>query len=127
MWWRSRDLDAPAAAVWEVLVDLDRWPLWGPTVRRATLDDDTRRLGPTSTGHVRPVVGPAVAFAVTDWDEGRLWAWSVAGVPATHHRVVPRGPDRCRLAMAAPVWAPAYLPVLDLALRRIERLVASAG
>lgn len=122
MWWTSRDVDAPAEVVWDLLVALDRWPEWGPTVRAATLDDDRRRLTAGAHGRVHPVVGPAVPFAVTDWDEGRRWAWRVAGVPATAHAVTPTGPDRCRLAMGAPVWAPAYLPVLAAGVRRIERL-----
>jgi hypothetical protein len=30
--------------------------------------------------------------------------------------------DGCRAWMSAPVWAPAYLPVLGIALRRIDRM-----
>jgi hypothetical protein len=52
-----------------------------------------------------------------------MWAWRVAGVPATRHGVEPRD-GGCRAWMSAPVWAPAYLPVLALGLRRIEAIAA---
>ena len=45
--------------------------------------------------------------------------WRVAGVPATKHGVEPDG-NGARAWMSAPAWAPGYLPVLALALRRIE-------
>jgi hypothetical protein len=127
MWWRSTEVEAPAERVWDLLVDLDRWPAWGPTVRSATLDDGTRRLAADATGRVRPTVGPALSFAVTRWVPGEEWAWRVAGIPATTHRVEPLGPDRSRVALGAPVWAAAYLPVLELAVRRIAGLVPSLG
>lgn len=116
----SRRIDAPAAAVWKVLVDLDAWPEWGPTVSRATLDGVVMTLG--STGRVYTPVGVALPFTVTDFEPGRRWAWSVAGVPATSHSVEPER-DGCRASMAAPWWAPAYLPVLAIALQRIEKMV----
>ncbi len=122
MWWRTAEVDAPAAVVWALLVDLDRWPEWGPTVAGADLDGGGRRLGPDARGHVRPVVGPALPFRVTTWVPGHEWAWRVAGIPATTHRVTPLGADRCRVALGTPVWAPAYLPVLSLAVHRLARL-----
>jgi len=122
MWWRSTEIDAPAEAVFALLADLDRWPEWGPTVRGGELDDGGRRLHAEATGRVRPVVGPSLPFAVTDWVEGREWAWQVGGVPATTHRVTPLGHHRCRVSLGAPVWAAAYLPVLEVAVRRLARL-----
>lgn len=120
-----RDVDATPQAVWSVLIDLDQWPRWGPSVRRSELDGGGRRLGAGSTGRVWTSLGVPLRFEVTDFEPGRLWAWRVAGVPATTHAVDPRG-SGCRVSMGAPMWAPAYLPVLALALRRIERLAGGA-
>jgi hypothetical protein len=60
-------------------------------------------------------------YTVTAFEPGRYWSWSVAGIPATGHRVVPQA-GGCLVTFTVPWWAPAYLPVCALALRRIERL-----
>lgn len=118
-----RHVDAEPDVVWSLLVDLDAWPRWGPSVRSASLDDPAP-LGLGSTGQVRTAVGLALPFTITSFEPGRSWAWSVAGVPATTHAVRPaRG--GCVLSMGAPLWAPAYLPVLAAALVRIDRIATS--
>jgi hypothetical protein len=66
-------------------------------------------------------VGIPLPFTITGFDAGRAWAWRVAGIPATRHGVDPHG-DGCRVWMSAPLWAPVYLPVLAIALRRIDRM-----
>ncbi|KQP29340.1 SRPBCC family protein [Aeromicrobium sp. Leaf272] len=115
-----RHVDVAPDAVWSLLVDLDAWPRWGPSVRRAALDDGGE-LGLGARGHVWTAVGVRLSFEVTSFDPGRSWAWRVAGVPATTHAVRPDG-DGCRASMGAPLWAPAYLPVLAAALVRIDRI-----
>ena len=110
----------PVDSVWRVLTDLDAWPQWGPTVQRAELDDaGPLRLG--SRGKVWTPVGVALPFEITEFDEGRVWAWKIAGVPATRHVVTPHS-QGCRTSFGVPLWAPAYLPVCALALKRIEAL-----
>jgi hypothetical protein len=42
-------------------------------------------------------------------------------VHATEHSVTATGPSRCRVEMSVPWWAPAYLGVVAVALRRIRR------
>lgn len=116
----SRHIDAPAEDVWRVLTDLEAWPVWGPSVTRAELDGERLALG--ATGRVYTPVGIALPFEITEFEPGRRWSWSVAGVSATAHAVEPDGAG-CRASMAAPLWAPAYLPVLAIALRRIDRMV----
>jgi uncharacterized protein YndB with AHSA1/START domain len=117
----SRRIDAPADAVWKVLTDTDAWPQWGPTVAGAELDGDVLTLG--ATGRVRTPIGVALPFTITEFEPGRRWAWAVAGIPATSHAVEPDGTG-CRASMSAPFWAPAYLPVLAMALARIDRMVS---
>ena len=119
----SRHIDAPAAAVWRVLVDLDAWPRWGPSVSGAELDGDELTLG--ATGRVHTPVGVAVPFTITEFEPGHGWAWSVAGVPATTHTVEPDGAG-CRASMGVPWWAPGYLAVCAIALRRIDRCVTQS-
>jgi hypothetical protein len=121
MWTVSRRTTASADAVWRTLIDLDAWPEWGPTVQGADLDSDGFGLG--ATGRVYTPVGVALPFVISDFEPGRRWGWTVMGVPATKHGVeaVDGG---SRVWMSAPLWAPAYLPVLQVALRRIDKMAS---
>jgi Polyketide cyclase / dehydrase and lipid transport len=116
----ERDVGAPPNRVWDILVDLDAWPQWGPTVAGAKLTD-TGRLVLGSRGKIRLPLGVWLPFEVTEFEEGRFWAWEVAGVRATRHEVRP-AEGGCRVAFAVPLWAPAYLPVCAIALERIARM-----
>lgn len=114
---------APPSAVWDVIVDLDAWPIWGPTVAGAELDGPGP-LALGSHGRVWTPVGVPLPFTITEFDDGRRWAWRVAGVPATSHEVIPTS-DGAILSFAVPIWAPAYLTVMALALPRIARLATT--
>jgi uncharacterized membrane protein len=120
----SRTIDAPADEVWGLLVDLDRWPAWGPSVRSATIDDDRLRLG--SIGTVTTAVGVRLPFRITSFVRGRSWAWSVGGVPATDHVVESLDDGRCTVTFGVPLVAAPYLAVCSAALRRIDELATGA-
>ena len=127
--WVTRTIDVPAGRAWELLVDVDRWPGWGPSVAAVELDGSGsgRRIRAGTTGRVRATVGPWVPFRITAFDEqddgAGQWAWRVLGVPATGHQVEALGPERCRVGFAVPVWAAPYAVVCTLALRRIDGLL----
>lgn len=118
----DRRIGAPPESVWRPLIDLEQWPLWGPSVRRAELHDGGTELTPGAHGTVWTSLGPALPFRITEFEPGRRWGWTVAGVPATGHEVrsVPGG---CLVRFETPWWAGAYLPVCAAALVRIDRLV----
>ena len=113
-------LDSPAAVAWRLLTDTHAWPQWGPSVRAVAAP--TRFITAGTRGRVQTTPGLWLPFAITDWEEGRAWAWRVAGVPATGHRVTPLTAHTCRVAFTIPRWAPFYVPVCRLALRRLEVL-----
>ena len=116
----ARSMAASPAAAWRVLTDLDAWPRWGPSVQRAELvEPGPLRLG--SRGKVWTPIGVSLPFEITEFDDGQAWAWKVAGVPATRHAVAPV-PGGCRVSFGVPIWAPAYLAVCVVALKRIEDL-----
>ena len=117
----SRRIAAPAPVAWDLLTYVDVWPHWGPSVLGATLDGGAAQVTAGATGRVRVPPGVWLPFEVTDFEEGRSWAWSVAGVPATGHRVETTDKG-CRVTFLMPWWAPAYAVVCALALLRIERL-----
>jgi hypothetical protein len=120
----THEVAAPPTAAWNVLTDLDAWPSWGPTVQRAELSEPgPLRLG--SRGKVWTPVGLPLPFEITEFEAGRLWAWKVARIPATRHSVDPSATG-CLVTFGVPFWAPAYLAVCAVGLKRIEAL-ATAG
>jgi hypothetical protein len=118
----ERDIAAPPSAAWRLLVDLDAWPTWGPSVRGARLDRPHTALALGATGTVQTSLGVSLPFVITEFEPGRLWSWTVAGVPATRHWVEPRG-DGVRIGMAVPWWSSPYAAVCSVALRRIEAML----
>ena len=121
----DRVIAAPPSAVWTLLVDLDAWPKWGPTIRRAELDEPYTELGLHATGTVQTPLLVSVPFVVTEFEPERHWAWKVAGVPATRHRVDPVG-DGARVSIAVPWWSAPYLTVCSIAVRRIDRMLTGS-
>ena len=77
----SRHIDAPADAVWKVLVDTDAWPKWGPTVSGGEIDGGVLTLG--ATGRVHTPVGVALPFTITEF-ERRPQVGVVGGRSARH-------------------------------------------
>jgi hypothetical protein len=116
----SRELPVPADRAWSLLTDTDRWPEWGPSVRAVECADRHIRVG--STGTVETVLGIGVPFEITACEPYR-WAWRVARIPATGHRVEPLGEDRCRVVFEVPLPAAGYVPVCRRALDRIAHVV----
>jgi uncharacterized protein YndB with AHSA1/START domain len=116
----SRIVNASPDKVWGVLVDLDAWPQWGPTVSRAELEQPGP-LGLGSRGRIWTALRFWLPFEITEYETGRHWKWEVAGVAATRHAVEPTA-DGCRVAFGAPWWATAYLPVCLIALDRIAQM-----
>lgn len=121
--WTTRDIAAPAEVVWRLLVDIHRWPDWGPTVRAAELD--TPRLSAGSRGRVQTAAGLWVPFEVTRFEDGRAWSWEVGGIPATDHAVKPVNGRSSQAAFGVPWVATPYLGVCAIALRRLDRLACA--
>lgn len=63
-------------------------------------------------------------FEITVFEPGRRWDWTVAGVPATGHRVRATS-GGCRVLFDVPWWAAPYLTVCAVALDRIDRLATT--
>ncbi len=119
----TRRLTPSPGAVWEALTDVRCWPDWGPTVGAARIDRGGHKIKAGTTGRVRTPLGVWLPFRVTQFEDGHRWAWSVASVPATAHRVEARPGGGASVTIEVPLWvAGAYAPVCWLAIGRLGRV-----
>lgn len=119
----EREIEAPAEVVWDILVDVDTWSDWGPTVAGVELDEP--KLYAEACGRVLTAAGTWMSFEVTEWTEGYRWVWDVEGVRATGHRVEAIDEGRCRLVFEVPTVVAPYAVVCRRAADAIARLAAS--
>jgi len=92
---------APAHRVWDVLIDLERWPVWAKSVRKL------RRLDSGEFGHgskvriTQPIFGTAT-WVVDDWQPLSSFTWtsSRGGVRSVaQHRIVPVAPGHVKVVL----------------------------
>ena len=95
-------IDRPAAAVWDILVDIERWPEWNPFARAS----GRLAVGEVLEVEIRPAGKSPMTFRpnVVKLDPGVELRWlghlGVAGICDGEHgfRVEPEGDRRCRFA-----------------------------
>jgi uncharacterized membrane protein len=95
------EVAAPAARVWAILSDAERWPEWTPSVRSVTLHDGALRLGATATID-QPRI-PTVTWTVTALSEGEAFTWESGGPGArtvARHSVESTGDGRSRVTLS---------------------------
>jgi len=115
----ARTVDADPDDCWELLVDTERWPEWGPSVR--AVDTERRYVEEGLTGQVELPGGLSVPFEITSCVD-RRWTWRVARIPATGHfaTAVDAG---CRVGFEIPLLAAGYAPVCVRALGSMASLL----
>jgi hypothetical protein len=114
----TRAVDAPAETCWDLLVDTEQWPAWGPSV--SAVDCAERHITAGTTGRVQVAGGPWLPFEITDCRNCR-WTWRVARIPATGHFV--RDGRQPRIGFEVPLAAAGYVPVCVRALQDLAGLV----
>lgn len=119
----SRVINSPATAVWNLLIDTQQWPVWGPSVRAVICPD--RYIRQHSTGRIQTSLGVWVGFTITEFVEHTYWSWRVAGIPATGHRVETLDSHRCQLTFEIPLFAAPYTAVCKIALARMAAQLSS--
>jgi len=73
-WGTAIQIDAPAAVVWNTLIDVERWPDWTASMGRVErLDGDRWDLG-TRARVTQPKLGTAV-WEITAVEPGRSFTW----------------------------------------------------
>jgi uncharacterized protein YndB with AHSA1/START domain len=92
----SLEIAAPAAAVWDVFVDVERWAEWTASVERiVALDGPGLEVG--KRFEIKQPRFPKLVWEVTDVVPGASWTWrqrSPGGTTFASHQVVPHGDDR---------------------------------
>jgi uncharacterized membrane protein len=90
-------IGAPAAEVWKLTIDVERWPELTPTVRRVQrLDDGPLRMGSRAT--VEQPAQRHATWTVTRFDPEREFVWATKVLTVTMvggHRIEPTA-DGCR-------------------------------
>ena len=93
---RSIDVDAPAPAVWAVLVDVERWPEWTASITRIeALDGPELAVGKRFA--IKQPRLPRLVWEISELEHGASWTWrqgSPGGLTLAVHEVVPLGPER---------------------------------
>ena len=90
------EIDAPTTVVWDVFVDVERWPEWTASVERIVAPDGPgievgRRF------EIKQPRMPNLTWEVTEVEPGVSWTWRQGSVGSTtfaSHEVVPQGADR---------------------------------
>lgn len=94
-------VNAPAAAVWPVISDVEHWSDWTPTIQRVERGEPGE-FAVGSSAKVKQPRLPAVVWKVTSIDPGRSFVWESRGggfTTVADHRVDPAG-DGCDVTLS---------------------------
>ncbi len=116
------EIDAPAATVWDVFADVERWPEWTASVKRLTaLDGGGIAIG--QRFEITQPRLPKLIWQVTAVEPGRSWAWrqrSLGTTTVATHEVVASSPDRTIVRQEIDQRGPIGV-LAGLATRRLTR------
>ena len=110
------DVGLPVERLWEVFMDVERWPEWNPCFARTSVDDGTLRDGaklrlvfnPIRPSYPYRLPGTAEVVEVVEHDRV-TWEARVAGFHAVHsYRFAALGPERSRFGSWEVAEGPAF-------------------
>ena len=118
----SVEVEAPARTVWDVFVDVERWPVWTASVERVVLlDGPGIEVG--NRFEIKQPRLPKLVWEVTDVEPGVSWTWrqrSPGGTTFASHVVVPQEAERTlvrqRIEQRGPVGV-----VVGVLMRRLTK------
>jgi uncharacterized membrane protein len=97
----SVEIPAPAATVWRVMADVERWPEWTPSVRRVKLlTPGLLRVG--SRAWIQQPGFPPARWRVTELeaDRGFTWVSTVPGLRVTGKHWIETMSHGCRVTLS---------------------------
>jgi uncharacterized protein YndB with AHSA1/START domain len=116
------DIDAPAAVVWEVFSDVERWPEWTASVTRlVALDGPGIAVG--KRFEIKQPRMPKLVWQVTEVTPGAAWTWeqrSPGGLTVASHEVTPISDGRTRVRQWIDQGGPGGI-LVGLLMRRMTR------
>jgi uncharacterized membrane protein len=118
----SIEIDAPPSTVWDVFVDVERWPEWTASVDRlVALDGPGIEVG--KRFEIDQPRMPTLVWQVTEVEAGRSWTWvqrSPGGTTLASHVVEAFGDDRTLVRQRIDQRGPVGVTV-GLLMRRLTR------
>ncbi len=116
------DIAAPAADVWAVVSDVERWPEWTPTMTSVErLDAAPFAVG--SRVRIRQPRLPVAIWTVTALEPGRSFEWQSPApglMSVGAHRVDAAGDHASRVTLAL-TWSGPLAPVVNLVFGKLSR------
>ncbi len=119
----SVEIEAPARAVWDVFVAVERWPEWTASVERVVaLDGPGIEVG--NRFEIKQPRLPKLVWEVTEVEPGVSWTWrqrSPGGTTLASHVVVPQEAERTLVRQRIEQRGPVGVLVGVLMLRLTKR------
>ena len=119
------DIAACAERVWEVIVDVESWPLWSPSMTSVQrLDAGLLRVG--SRARIKQPGLLVLVWQVTDFDDGARFTWVARspGLSTTATHEVSQTPGGSRLTLTVAWSGPLAAVATALAGRRTRQFLA---
>ncbi len=121
----SIEIEAPAALVWDVFVDVERWSEWTASITRiVALEGPGIEVG--RRFDIKQPGMPELTWEVTEVDPGRSWTWRQRSVGTTtfaSHTITPQGSDRTLVRQDIDQRGPLGVVVGALMRRRTRRFL----
>lgn len=116
----SEVIAADAERVWNIIIDTQLWPKWGPSVSAVECAD--RFITAKSKGRLQTALGIWVPFTITDFEDHHFWSWHIGRIEATGHRVSRHRENQSIVSFTMPWWSTPYLIICTKALDHIKKL-----
>lgn len=120
---RTIEIDAPAAVVWQVLHDVERWPRWTSSITSAALEQGSG-LEPGAVVRLKQPRLAAMRWTVTDVVAGHRFTWTTRSPGLTAvaaHEVTDLGGARAAVVLDLTQSGPLAGVVGRLYARRTRR------
>ena len=122
----SVEIEASPDAVWSVVIDVERWPEWTPTMERVRrLEDGPFQLG--SSAAIKQPQLPEAVWRVTAFTPGRQFTWEthVRGMRMAGSHELSETPGGCTSRLSLEVSGLAAWLLWPLVRRNATRAVAT--